>query len=320
MSIKRNNILLMWFALVFTAGQLFLNGVVQTWSMAALISYGICVIVGLILMKRDGVRFLDVLPFNVGIKSSTALRIIALTFLMKPLDTLLGQVGALLGGDLLEVFSQQFKISEQSILELFFSVAVVPAVFEELFFRGFLYLGFKRARGARFAIIFTSILFGFYHMNIQQIMYAVVLGILLAVLREVTGSMWAGCLFHFVNNGWGVVDTVIDRYAAQGSFLRKLPLEMVSFVPGGGEAVSTGILIYSIIMLVVCTALSVWIVIRIARNEDRLPDLKSFFKNTDGPKERVVTFPLIVACFIYVFMTLILTLSMKLMAIAGTLE
>lgn len=311
MSIKRNNILFMWLALVFTGSQLFLGGMQTGWGTESLVPYLVCVGIAFLLMKKDGITFPEVVPFRTGIRAGTAIRIAALAFLLMPLAALLSEAGAMLGGNMMALFERSVSVTEQSFPEMLFSTAVIPALFEELFFRGFLYEGFKKARGARFAIIMTSVLFGFFHMNIQQILYAVVLGIVLAILREVTGSIWAGCLYHFVNNGWAVVTMQLSRSETGEAFVRNLPLERISFLGNFTETPSTGTVIYSLIMLIVCTALGVWILVSILRNEGRSDDLKRFFKKEDDPQESVVTFPFVVACVVFCLITVGITVMLK---------
>lgn len=151
------------------------------------------------------------LPYNAGLRPLTALLTVVLVFTLTPLSNLLSMLGARIGGDVTSLVAPYLMDPDTSFLESLFTVAFIPAVFEEMFFRGFFYAGFRRARGARFAVILTSVLFGFFHMNIQQIAYASVLGLFLAALRELTGSMWAGMLFHFVNNGWACLQSVVPE-------------------------------------------------------------------------------------------------------------
>lgn len=311
MSIKRNNLLFMWLALVFTGGQLFMGTSKMRWGLESLLPYLVCIGIAFLLMRKDGVTFPEVVPFRKGLGAGTGIRIAALVFLLMPLTTLLSEAGAKLGGNMMELFEHSVSLTEQSFPEMLFSTALIPAVFEELFFRGFLYAGFRKARGARFAIVLTSVLFGFFHMNVQQILYAVVLGIVLAILREVTGSIWAGCLYHFVNNGWAVVSMQIERSAPEGSLLRNLPLERISFLESASGSPSAGTVVYSAVMLIVCTALAVRILISVIDREGRSEDLKNCFKKEDDPKERVVTFPFIAACLIYVLVTVSITVVFK---------
>lgn len=86
----------------------------------------------------------------------------------------------------------------------FFVIAVMPAVCEELVFRGVLYRGYRKC-GSVVAIVTTAVLFGFMHMNPNQLPYAITVGILFAAVNEMTGSILPSVLFHLYINGRSVV-------------------------------------------------------------------------------------------------------------------
>lgn len=79
-------------------------------------------------------------------------------------------------------------------------VAVLPALGEELYMRGIMYHSY-RERNAFCAMLLSGFLFGVFHMNINQMLYAMVLGIILVLLMEATGSIYASILCHFTFNG-----------------------------------------------------------------------------------------------------------------------
>ena len=64
------------------------------------------------------------------------------------------------------------------------------------------------------AAFFTALMFGLLHMNINQMSYAIVMGILFFSLNEVTGSILSSMLVHFIINGISVVSsaTYIKQY------------------------------------------------------------------------------------------------------------
>ncbi len=86
----------------------------------------------------------------------------------------------------------------------FFVIAVAPAVCEELVFRGVLYRGYRKC-GVWVAIVLTAFLFGIMHMNPNQFFYAFVLGILFALVNEITGSIFPSVFLHLCMNGYSVV-------------------------------------------------------------------------------------------------------------------
>ena len=86
----------------------------------------------------------------------------------------------------------------------FFVVAVMPALCEELIYRGILFRGYRKS-GVLIAVLLTAFLFGMMHMNLNQFSYAFVLGFLFAFVTEITGSILPAVLLHIYVNGKSVV-------------------------------------------------------------------------------------------------------------------
>jgi sodium transport system permease protein len=84
-------------------------------------------------------------------------------------------------------------------------VAVVPAVCEELAFRGFILSGFRHLGHKWRAIVFTSIFFGLTHQILQQSLVACLVGIVIGYLAVQSNSIFPAMLFHVVNNSLAVV-------------------------------------------------------------------------------------------------------------------
>lgn len=85
------------------------------------------------------------------------------------------------------------------ILQIFL-LALFPAVFEELVFRGIIYNGLRQKFSAGVAIVISAVLFMLIHMSIYKTFYQVILGLVLGLLVYYTGSIIYGMIFHFVNN------------------------------------------------------------------------------------------------------------------------
>jgi sodium transport system permease protein len=91
------------------------------------------------------------------------------------------------------------------LLKVIAIMALLPAICEELAFRGFILSGFARNGRTTVAIIFSALLFGVMHMIPQQVFNAFLLGLVLALLALRSGSLLPGVVFHFVNNAMGVL-------------------------------------------------------------------------------------------------------------------
>ncbi len=93
--------------------------------------------------------------------------------------------------------------SSDEYLALMFIISISAGICEEVFFRGFVLSGYERM-GKKKAIIFSAVLFGFFHFNIYNLMGPIVLGLIFGYLVIETGSIFAGMIGHMVNNGFAV--------------------------------------------------------------------------------------------------------------------
>ena len=78
-------------------------------------------------------------------------------------------------------------------------VGIIPAIGEEMTFRGLLY-GEYRRRSAFIGALLTGVLFGLFHGNLNQMAYACVMGIAFAMVAEATGSTISTMLMHAMVN------------------------------------------------------------------------------------------------------------------------
>lgn len=132
-----------------------------------------------------------------------------------------------------------------SLFKLVAVFALLPALCEELAFRGFILSGFSRNGRTGVAIVFSALLFGVMHMIPQQVFNAFLLGLVLGLLALRSGSLLPGILFHFVNNALGVLseripadtfDSGVASWVAsvdEGGILFSIPILLVCLVGGG---------------------------------------------------------------------------------------
>jgi uncharacterized protein len=101
---------------------------------------------------------------------------------------------------------------EDSRYPLFFAVlfiAVHPAIFEEVAFRGFLFNNVSRVTTARGAICVTGFVFGIIHLSVISLLWLVPIGLIFAWLRWKHNTLWYGIVGHFVYN---FCITMMDYY------------------------------------------------------------------------------------------------------------
>ena len=84
-------------------------------------------------------------------------------------------------------------------------IALIPAVGEELTFRGVVQQGLTRRMNPHVAIILSAAIFSFIHFQFYGFLTRMFLGMLLGYMFYITGSLWTSILMHFLNNGSAVL-------------------------------------------------------------------------------------------------------------------
>lgn len=85
-------------------------------------------------------------------------------------------------------------------------IGVLPAVGEELVFRGLLQNKIQTAtKNAHLAIWVSAIIFGAFHMQFFGVVPRILLGALFGYIYLYSGNIWYPILAHFVNNGLAVI-------------------------------------------------------------------------------------------------------------------
>ncbi|MEX2466145.1 MAG: CPBP family glutamic-type intramembrane protease [Gemmatimonadota bacterium] len=122
----------------------------------------------------------------------------------------------------LEAFGDVLLEPSLPLWQLLLFVAVMPAVFEEIAFRGVLQHGLaKRLRPLALCLAVGAI-FGLFHVTLFRILPTAYLGVVLAATVVLTGSIYPAMLWHALNNavalvparlGWIDQDTEVPGWA-----------------------------------------------------------------------------------------------------------
>lgn len=104
--------------------------------------------------------------------------------------------------------------------------ALLPAVCEELIFRGCILANARSAAGGVPAIFISAFLFALYHGSIQQTLYQFACGCIFALIALRSGSVLPSMLAHFLNNaaivvlgGLGLLDASGNLAAPDWAFV-----------------------------------------------------------------------------------------------------
>jgi sodium transport system permease protein len=91
-------------------------------------------------------------------------------------------------------------VQQAELWQLLLVVALMPAICEELAFRGFILSGLRHLGNPWAAVAISSLLFGLTHGLLQQSLSAVAVGFVVGYLALQTRSILPGAVFHFTHN------------------------------------------------------------------------------------------------------------------------
>lgn len=131
--------------------------------------------------------------------------ILFLTILMQYPLAAASEFTAFIFGDQLSFIFDDL-VSESSFFILFLSIAVSPAICEELFFRGLVFNRYKNRVSLRTLIVMNALLFAIFHLNIQQFSYAFIFGVIVSLVVYLTDSIYPAIIMHFCNNFLSVIE------------------------------------------------------------------------------------------------------------------
>ena len=106
-----------------------------------------------------------------------------------------------------EGLNDVLKLDSSFLLNLLV-VAVMPAICEEFFFRGFVFTSFSNGKNKKaqiWAVICSGVLFGFMHIDFIRVIPTSILGIALGYAVYKSKSIFIPMLMHFLNNSVAVL-------------------------------------------------------------------------------------------------------------------
>lgn len=108
------------------------------------------------------------------------------------IDTLLVNLGISLN-------TLPYELNTSGYLVSLLSVVILPAIVEELLFRGLIFKGLK-PYGKVFSISISALIFSLYHISIDQTIYPFLIGLLLGVIMYKENNILYCIVVHFTNN------------------------------------------------------------------------------------------------------------------------
>lgn len=110
---------------------------------------------------------------------------------------------------------------EPSLLLILYAVLLGP-IEEELTFRGVIFASAQKAFPFWTANLFQAFLFGLFHLNLIQGIYAFMIGLFLGYVCGKGGSLWFSIFLHILFNFWGTLISTDNKLSSN-------PLHIVFF-------------------------------------------------------------------------------------------
>ncbi|MCX7614792.1 MAG: CPBP family intramembrane metalloprotease [Clostridiales bacterium] len=116
------------------------------------------------------------------------------------------------------------------IIIIIFSVAIIPALAEELYMRGALFSSIEQ-HGTLSAIFVSALAFASIHASLKNFIGPLIAGLLYAYLTYTLNSIWPAVLSHGLNNLYTLVmNTLMQKYTAFGIWPYFLVINLFCFL------------------------------------------------------------------------------------------
>lgn len=106
---------------------------------------------------------------------------------------------------------QEYQESMDQLMEgkqmwfLILSMGIIAPLAEEIVFRWLIYLRLRDYMRMGAAAVISGLIFGIYHGNLVQAVYASLLGIVFAYILDISGCLWSSVLLHMGANIWSLI-------------------------------------------------------------------------------------------------------------------
>lgn len=91
-------------------------------------------------------------------------------------------------------------------------IALIPAIGEELTFRGVLQQALTKRMNVHLGVFLSAFIFSFIHFQFYGFLPRMFIGLLLGYMFYYSGSIWTSILMHFINNATAVVVAYLDYH------------------------------------------------------------------------------------------------------------
>lgn len=269
---------------LFAQGGIYENAGVNQ---ATIVSELLYFIIAAVFIAVGGRQIFESVPLG-GIRSGSIFWIVVLSICVQPVMLWLNMITMSFARN--HVAEAAARASGSFFINLLY-LAVLPALIEEFVFRGLIYQGL-RGLGVWKAAVLSALMFALLHLNINQFAYAFVLGIILSLCVEITGSLYSSMILHFLINSRSVA--LLSSEDMVNSMLTQSSTQPVITA---GEYLA-GAAVYTPVVIL-CIAGIWWSLKRLARSCGR-EDLFDMTADENG-KEKIATPALLAGIILAVF-------------------
>lgn len=225
-----------------------------------------------IIVKK--LKWKEDLGFN-SIKVGTIFLSILLGFLVLPVTMFVNVLSQFFVPNTMTQASDALLGEGMSYGYLLFVSGVFGPFVEEFSFRGVLARGFKKYGTPIRAMLLSALLFGFMHLNVNQMCYAFVLGIIFVIANRASGSTYTSVIMHVVINSFNMILLIVTNLVNNMMGNEETVAEAAEAARTSDTLIVIAI-VYGV-LAVIFGALSFGCILLIARVQNRMNELKGMF-------------------------------------------
>ena len=220
--------------------------------------------------------------------------VIIIAFMCQPIMTACSSISLLFFKN--EIGNFMYEVSDTSVIILTLVIAIMPAVTEEVTLRGVVLSGYNNKSKMKAAIM-VGLLFGIFHLDAQQFLYAAVMGFIVAYVVRVTNSIFSSMIIHFLINGSSLALQQIMIKIMGNSYVQQ------AFQESSTTTFQENLMIAKVWVAIGCCFIPiVYALIKVLEKWNIKRDVEGYKKQIEIEKndeERIINVPLILIIVFY---------------------
>lgn len=235
----------------------------EVYSGLLITEYIIVLIPNIIYLKSKGLSLKKTLRLH-RISFKQALYVVGITISTYPIAVFLNLIIILVleqFGDLV-INTVPIPSTAPMYLLSLFVIAISPGICEEIMFRGTIMNAYNKLSKKK-AIIYSSILFGVFHLNLQNLVGHILLGLVFGIIVYKTNSIYSSILGHTLNNAIAITIGYFALKAQESQMHMEAPIDEMSYKMG---------MVVSVLVIGIFAAISCFILIKLIKKLPKSQD------------------------------------------------